>query len=53
MTKQIWINLPVKDLEKSKEFFIKLGFSFDGGNINNNEGASLVIGDKADRKSVV
>lgn len=47
MTKQIWINLPVKDLEKSKEFFIKLGFSFDGGNINNNEGASLVIGDKA------
>ncbi|HEY5563367.1 MAG TPA: hypothetical protein VIK72_16735 [Clostridiaceae bacterium] len=27
MTKQLWINLPVKDVKKSKEFFIKLGFS--------------------------
>ncbi len=29
MTKGSWINLPVKDVGKSKEFFGKLGFSFD------------------------
>ena len=45
MTKQLWINLPVKDIEKSKEFFTKIGFSFDERYINS-EGASLVIGDK-------
>ena len=45
MTKELWINLPVKDLKKSKEFFTKLGFSFDEGYIND-EGACLVIGDK-------
>lgn len=28
MTKQIWLNLPVKDAMKSKEFFSKIGFSF-------------------------
>lgn len=28
MTKQIWLNLPVKDALKSKEFFSKLGFQF-------------------------
>jgi len=46
MTKELWINLPVKDLKKSKEFFTKLGFSFDTRYINNDEGACLVIGDK-------
>lgn len=29
MTKELWINLPVKDLKKSKEFFSKIGFSFN------------------------
>jgi predicted lactoylglutathione lyase len=28
MTKQIWLNLPVKDALKSKEFFSKIGFTF-------------------------
>lgn len=28
MTKELWINLPVKDLKKSKTFFTKIGFSF-------------------------
>lgn len=28
MTKELWLNLPVKDLKKSKEFFTKIGFSF-------------------------
>lgn len=28
MTKELWLNLPVKDLKKSREFFAKIGFSF-------------------------
>jgi predicted lactoylglutathione lyase len=28
MTKQIWLNLPVKDAMKSKDFFSKIGFTF-------------------------
>ena len=28
MTKQIWLNLPVKDAMKSKEFFSAIGFTF-------------------------
>ncbi len=27
MTKEIWLNLPVRDVNKSKEFFSKLGFT--------------------------
>ena len=46
MTKDIWINLPVKDIKKSKEFFTKLGFSFDERYVNSDDGACLVIGDK-------
>lgn len=29
MTKQIWLNLPVKEVVESKEFFTKIGFSFN------------------------
>lgn len=29
MTKQIWLNLPVKNVAKAKEFFWKIGFSFN------------------------
>jgi predicted lactoylglutathione lyase len=29
MTKQIWLNLPVKDVAKSKDFFSKIGFTFN------------------------
>lgn len=28
MSNELWINLPVKDVAKSKEFFTKIGFSF-------------------------
>ena len=28
MTKQIWLNLPVKDALKSKEFYSHMGFTF-------------------------
>jgi len=27
MTKELWLNLPVKDINKSKEFFQKIGFA--------------------------
>ncbi len=29
MTKEIWLNFPVKDVNKSKEFFSKIGFSLN------------------------
>ncbi len=29
MATKIFVNLPVKDLDKSKDFFAKLGFSFN------------------------
>jgi len=28
MTKEYWINLPIKDLKRSKKFFTEIGFSF-------------------------
>jgi predicted lactoylglutathione lyase len=29
MTKEIWLNLPVKNVSKSKEFFAKIGFTIN------------------------
>ena len=46
MTKELWMNLPVKDLNRSKEFFTAIGFSFKGGPGNNESMAPLVVGDK-------
>ncbi|MGF7047386.1 putative lactoylglutathione lyase [Paenibacillus sp. DS2015] len=46
MTKELWINLPVKDLSKSKEFFSKIDFSLHPRHMNSSEMAGLVIGDK-------
>jgi predicted lactoylglutathione lyase len=46
MTKELWINLPVKDVQKSKAFFTKLGFSFNTQFGNGPNSASLVIGNK-------
>ncbi len=28
MTKEYWMNLPVKDMQRSKKFFTEIGFSF-------------------------
>jgi len=44
MATQIFVNLPVKDLNKSKEFFEKLGFSFNP-QFTNDQGACLIIGE--------
>ena len=44
MSKQIFVNLPVKDLNKTKEFFSKLGFSFNKQFTDDNA-ACMVIGE--------
>jgi uncharacterized protein len=44
MATQIFVNLPVKDLNKSKAFFEKLGYTFNP-QFTNEEGACLVISD--------
>jgi uncharacterized protein len=44
MAREIYVNLPVKDLNKSKEFFGKLGFQFNP-KFTNDEGACMIIGD--------
>jgi predicted lactoylglutathione lyase len=46
MIKEFWINLPVKDINKSKEFFTKLGFSLNPRFSNSDEMAGLIIGDR-------
>ena len=45
-TKEIWINLPVKDVSKSKEFFTKLGFTFNTKHGNSDDNACLLVGSK-------
>jgi predicted lactoylglutathione lyase len=45
MTKEIWINLPVKDVEKSKAFFTELGFNLHPGHGDANS-ACLLLGEK-------
>ena len=46
MIKQFWINLPVKDVSKSKAFFTQLGFSLNAEHGNTEHSACLLIGDK-------
>lgn len=46
MTKELWMNLPVKDLNRSKAFFTAIGFTVKGGPGNNAQMLPLEIGDK-------
>ncbi|KQL49425.1 extradiol dioxygenase [Brevibacillus choshinensis] len=46
MTKEIWLNLPVKDVQKSKQFFTEIGFSLNPRFGDNDQQASLFIGEK-------
>ncbi len=46
MNKEIWLNLPVKNIKKSKEFFSKLGFEFSQGMGNTPVSACLLMGNK-------
>ena len=45
MNKQFWVNLPVKNVARSKEFFGKLGFSFNPNFGDSDESACLIVGD--------
>ena len=44
MARKIFLNLPVKDLNKSVSFFTQLGFSFDP-KFTNEQGTCLIIGE--------
>lgn len=46
MTKEIWINLPVKDVKRSKEFFTQIGFPLNTKHGNTDHSACLVVGSK-------
>ncbi len=46
MMKEFWINLPVRDVQRSKQFFLSLGFHFNEKMGNSDRSACLVIGDK-------
>jgi predicted lactoylglutathione lyase len=47
MIKEFWINLPVKDVQKSKEFFIKIGFKLNPHYGNTENSTSFLIGQKS------
>lgn len=44
MHKQIFVNLPVKDLARSRAFFARLGFTFNE-QFSNDDGACLILGE--------
>ena len=44
--KQFWISLPVKNIAKSKDFFSKLGFTFNTKQGNGPNSACLMLGEK-------
>jgi hypothetical protein len=44
MATKIFVNLPVKDLNKSVEFFTKLGYTFNA-QFTNEDATSMIIGD--------
>jgi uncharacterized protein len=44
MHKQIFVNLPITDMARSKAFFAALGYSFNP-DFTNDQGAALVLGE--------
>lgn len=44
MHKQIFVNLPIADMARSKAFFTALGYSFNP-DFTNDQGAALVLGE--------
>ncbi len=42
MTTQMFLNVPVKDLERSKAFFARLGYKFDA-QFSNEQGACMIV----------
>lgn len=46
MTKELWINLPVKDVKKSREFFTKIGFTQNTHFPETDQMSSIFVGSK-------
>lgn len=46
MTKEIWLNLPVKSIQKTTDFFIKIGFTLNTHAPKSDTMASFKIGQK-------
>lgn len=46
MPNDVWINLPVRDVERSRDFFLRIGFALNPQHENGTGAASLVLGDK-------
>lgn len=46
MTKEIWINLPVKNVEQSKAFFTQIGFTLNERFGNSADSACFLMGSK-------
>lgn len=46
MTKEIWINLPVKDVARSRKFYKQLGFKLNPNHPENNQMAAFLVGEK-------
>ncbi len=46
MTKDIWLNLPVKDVNKSKDFFTSIGFTLNPKFQHSDQATCLLIGEK-------
>src|SRR4051812_10699437 len=46
MIKELWINLPVNDVNKSRDFFTKIGFILNPNYGNSEHSASLFMGNK-------
>ena len=46
MSRQLYVNLPIRDMERTKAFFASLGFSFNP-QFTNDKGACMMIGDNS------
>ena len=46
MTKEIWNNLLVKNVQKSKDFFTQLGFKFQPGHVDTADSACMLMCEK-------
>lgn len=46
MVKELWLNLPVKSIKKSRDFFTKMGFSFNPRFGEGDNMAGLMVGTK-------
>jgi uncharacterized protein len=46
MIKQIWINLPVKNVSATVSFFKQMGFVFNTEHANNVDSACMLVGEK-------